>query len=183
MESDNLLTSTEVRVLGSLLEKKLATPEYYPLSMVSLIAACNQKTNRNPVVSLSEETVLQGVKSLTEKKMARVSRVSRVLKYEEQFDDERKFTRREAAVICILMLRGAQTAGEIKGRTNRLHQFEQLEDVGHTLENLIADDLVVRMSLQPGQKEVRYHHLLCGPPETAAKTDILSLPITTISEY
>jgi uncharacterized protein len=162
---DSVLSHEEVRVLGCLMEKKMATPEYYPLTLNALVNACNQKSNRDPLVVYDEETVLQAIAGLKKKQMALESNVSRVTKYEERFDRDRNFNSQEAAVMCILMLRGPQTAGEIRGRTERLCSFGGLNEVTDTLESLSALGLVVRMSRQPGQKEARYSHLMCGQPD------------------
>lgn len=162
---NNLLNNEEARVLGCLMEKKMATPEYYPLSLNALMNACNQKSNRDPVVAYDEETVLRTIDGLKKKQLAWESNLGRVTKYEERFDRDRKFNRQEAAVMCILLLRGPQTVGEIRGRTERLHSFDSLEEVKSTLKSLGTVDLVVRMPRQSGQKETRYSHLMCGQPE------------------
>lgn len=162
---DMVLGREEVRVLGCLIEKEMATPEYYPLSLNALVNACNQKSNRDPVVTYDEETVLRAVAGLEEKKLASRSDVSRVPKYEERYVGENKFIRREAGIMCALMLRGPQTAGEIRARTERLHSFENLAEVNKTLEDLMDMKHVARIPRRPGQKEVRYQHLLFGSPD------------------
>jgi uncharacterized protein len=162
---DSLLSNEEVRVLGCLMEKKMATPEYYPLTLNALLNACNQKSNRDPLVVYDEGTVLQALDGLKKKQLALESNVSRVSKYEERFDRDRNFNIHEAGVMCILMLRGPQTVGEIRGRTERLCSFESLNEVTDTLESLGALGLTVRMPRQLGQKEARYSHLMCGQPE------------------
>ncbi len=162
---DHILTNEEVRVLGCLMEKKMTTPEYYPLSLNALTNACNQKSNRDPVVTYDEETVLQAIDGLSKKQLAWESTLSRVPKYEERFDRDSNFNNQEAAVMCVLMLRGPQTVGEIRGRTERLHAFESLEEVNHTLKTLASIDRVVRMPRLPGHKEDRHMHLMCGQPE------------------
>jgi uncharacterized protein len=162
---DSVLSNEEVRVLGCLMEKKMATPEYYPLTLNALVNACNQKSNRDPLVAYDEETVLQAMDALKKKQLALESNVSRVPRYEERFDRDRNFNSKEAAVMCILMLRGPQTIGEIRGRTERLCSFGSLSEVTDTLESLGALGLVVRMPRQPGQKEARYSHLMSGQPE------------------
>ena len=159
---DVLLSDEEVRVLGCLIEKEMATPEYYPLTLNALVNACNQKTNREPVVSYDEQTVLQAIEDLKNKQLVWQSNLSRVVKYEEHFVKDFTYSNKEAAVMCILMLRGPQTVGEIRGRTERLHNFESLEEVHHTLESLASLDHVVRLARQPGRKEARYSHVLCG---------------------
>jgi uncharacterized protein YceH (UPF0502 family) len=157
---DFTLTPQEIRVLGCLLEKKMATPEYYPLTLNALVNACNQKSNREPVVNWDEATVLDAVKGLTQRKLVFQSMLSRAPKYEECYTPDQSFIPAEAAILCVLMLRGPQTAGEIKGRTERMYAFENLEHVVRILENLIARDHVVKLARQPGRKEVRYIHTL-----------------------
>ena len=160
-----ILNDKEVRVLGCLIEKRMATPEYYPLSLNALTNACNQKSSRHPVVIYDDETVLQAVNGLKEKQLAWQSNLGRVAKYEERFVRDLNLTNQEAAVICLLMLRGPQTVGEIKGRTERLYRFDSVEAVNDTLESLASMDLVVRMPRQVGQKEARYSHLMCDQAE------------------
>lgn len=162
---DHSLTHVEIRILGCLIEKKMATPEYYPLSLNALINACNQKSNREPVVSWDEETVLQGIDSLTKKRLVFQSHLGRVAKYEESYLNESGFIPSESAILCILMIRGPQTSGEIRSRTERLYAFDSLEHVNRIIENLISLNHVVRLPRQPGRKEVRYYHTLCSPDE------------------
>jgi uncharacterized protein YceH (UPF0502 family) len=163
-----VLDSEEVRVLGALLEKEATTPEYYPLSLNALVNACNQKSNRHPVVSYDEETVLQAIERLRDKKMAAVIMGSgRVNKYGQRFSELLNLGRRELALICTLLLRGPQTLGELSGRSERMHAFEDLEQVEHTLQRLAeheAGKLVMRLAKNPGQKEARFAHLLAGEP-------------------
>lgn len=163
-----VLNETEVRVLGSLVEKQLTTPEYYPLTLNSLTAACNQKNNRNPVVSYDEQTVSTAVESLREKNLVYVfyGSTSRVPKYKHVMPEVLHLTPPQVAVVCVLLLRGSQTPGELRSHGSRLYQFSSLEEVEETLESLISHDsepLVVRLPRQPGQKEVRFAHLLLGP--------------------
>src|SRR5689334_4400630 len=168
------LDSTEVRVLGALLEKEIATPEYYPLSLNALVNACNQKSNREPVVSYDEDTVEVALDGLRTKGLALRStgRDSRVPKHGQRFTEKFNLGRREAAILCVLMLRGPQTTGELRGRTERLYTFDDLEGVESTLNRLTEMDLVTRLPRQTGFKEPRSAHLLSGPvaatPETAA---------------
>jgi uncharacterized protein YceH (UPF0502 family) len=163
-----LLNPIEVRILGALLEKEVTTPEYYPLSLHALTRACNQKSNRHPVVDFDEKTVQQTLDGLTfDKDLAKrvISDDSRVPKYRQNLTEKLHLTRPQAAALCILMLRGPQTPGEIRGRTERLHDFAAIEDVETTLQGLIehaTGALVSRLPRQPGHKEVRYAHLLCG---------------------
>ena len=164
---DAILNETEVRVIGALIEKQVTTPEYYPLTLKALTSACNQTSNREPVVSYDEKRVAQALESLREKNMAYVfyGSDSRVPKYKQMMSDIFHLTPPERAIMCVLMLRGAQTIGEIRGRTNRLHEFADLAEVEATLESLIARDdppLIVRLPRQAGQKEARYAHLLSG---------------------
>ena len=163
---DIKLTETEVRVLGSLIEKDITTPEYYPLSLNALVNACNQKTNRDPVMQLDEDAVRSALEGLQEQRMAGPARGadSRVTKYEQRLQEAFNFTRPEIAVLCVLLLRGPQTPGELRGRAERLHRFEALEDVQSALQKLMQREppLVKVLPRQPGTKESRYAHLLAG---------------------
>ena len=161
------LTSQEMRVLGCLLEKEMATPDYYPLSLNGLLNACNQKSNRNPVVSYDEETVLQGLDALKAKQLAWQSNASRVPKFEHLFGKKLNLLQKEMAVICLLLLRGPQTVGELKNRAERLYSFESLEEVGESLQVLEEMKLVRQLPRMPGQKESRIMHLLAGEPVTS----------------
>ncbi len=170
---DILLTDDEVRVLGCLMEKEMATPDYYPLTLNALINACNQKSNRDPVVSYDEETVTYALNGLRERKLIRQSNLSRVAKYEQIFSQELKLVAREQAIMCILFVRGPQTTGEIRGRTERLYAFSSLDEVQETISNLEDMELVSKLPRQPGRKESRYAHLLSGKPqETQTETII-----------
>jgi uncharacterized protein len=161
---DLFLTETEVRVLGCLIEKEMATPDYYPLSLNALQNACNQTSNRDPIVSYDEKTVLQALEGLKEKKQAMQDNLGRVPKYSETFLKSTNLVRREAAILCVLTLRGPQTVGEIRGRTERLYRFETLEEVQKTLQTLEEWGYVQLLPRQPGRKESRYTHLLSGAP-------------------
>lgn len=156
---DILLTDEEIRVLGCLMEKEMATPEYYPLSLNALTNACNQKSNRDPVTSYSEETVSNALNGLRGKKLAMESSGSRVVKYAQTFSNEFNTSRKEEAVICILLVRGPQTIGEIRGRTERLYSFSTLDEVQGTIARLETMELVKKLPRQPGRKESRYLHL------------------------
>ena len=160
------LTATEVRVLGSLIEKDITTPEYYPLSLNALVNACNQKTNRDPVMQLDEDAVRNALDSLQDQRVAGPARGadSRVAKYEQRLQEVFNFTRPEIAVLCVLLLRGPQTPGELRGRAERMHRFEALEDVQSALQKLMQREppLVKVLARQPGTKESRYAHLLAG---------------------
>lgn len=163
---DHTLTDAEVRVLGSLIEKEITTPDYYPLSLNALVAACNQSSNRNPVVHYDEDTVVQAADTLREKKLVHlIARgESRVTKYRHVLYEAMNMGRPDIAAMCVLMLRGPQTVGEIRTRTNRLYDFASLEQVETTLNGLMNANppLVVRLPRQTGQKEVRYAQLLSG---------------------
>ncbi len=162
---DIILSNEEARVLGSLIEKELSTPDYYPLSVNALTNACNQKSSRDPVVSYSEQTVEAVVDDLAQKGLAHKSLVGRVPKVEERFTHGHNLVPRESAILCVLLLRGPQTVGEIKGRTARLCNFESLDEVLATLGHLEEYGFVRRLPRQPGRKESRYSQLLCGEPE------------------
>ena len=165
---DILLNDVEVRVLGALVEKEITTPDYYPLSLNALVNACNQKSNREPVMELDENTVRDALLALQERRMAGPASGadSRVTKYEHRLESF-NFSRREAAVLCVLLLRGPQTPGELRGRTERMYRFEDLEQVTSALQQLMQRQppLVAMLARVPGTKEVRYAHLLSGPVE------------------
>lgn len=173
------LSETEARVIGALVEKQLTTPEYYPLTLNALVAACNQKTNREPVVSYDEQTVQKTLDALRDKNLVYVfyGSTSRVPKYKHMLPQVFELEASETAVICVLMLRGAQTLGELRERTQRLYEFSGVGEVNETLDNLIRRDepLVVKLERQAGQKEARYAHLLSGevisyqPPERVSR--------------
>jgi len=167
-----ILNETEARITGALIEKELTTPEYYPLTLNALVAACNQKTNREPVVSYTEATVQKTLDDLREKNLAYVfyGSTSRVPKYKHILDKVLELERSEISIVCVLLLRGAQTIGELRERTHRLYEFSGLGEVNETLDNLMRRDepLVIKLERQPGQKEVRYVHLLSGEVEAAA---------------
>ncbi len=164
-----VLNDVEARVLGSLIEKDITTPDYYPLSLNALVNACNQKNNRDPVMSLNEEAVRQALASLQEKRLAGPASGadSRVTKFEHREQEVFNFTRGETALFCVLLLRGPQTPGELRGRAERLHRFETLDDVQSTLQRLMQRDppLVRMLPRQPGTKDARYRHLLSGATE------------------
>jgi uncharacterized protein YceH (UPF0502 family) len=157
------LHAVEARVLGCLVEKEITTPEYYPLSLNALVNACNQKSNRDPVVSYDEETVLEALDTLRDKGLVSVvtGAGSRVAKYAHRFSEKLNLGRREIAVLCELLVRGPQTGGELRNRTERLHRFNDLSEVEALLEKMV--EFVVRLPRRPGEKEQRYAHLLSGP--------------------
>jgi len=172
------LNNSEVRVLGSLVEKDITTPDYYPLSLNALVNACNQKNNREPVTNLTEEEVRQALSTLQEKRLAGPASGadSRVAKYEHRLQEVFNFTRGEIAVMCVMLLRGPQTPGELRGRTERMYHFETLDDVQSTLQRLLQKDppLAKMLARQPGTKENRYAHLLAGGIE---ETEVSHLEI------
>ena len=174
------LTPTEVRVLGSLIEKQITTPEYYPLTLNSLTAACNQKNNRNPITSLAESEVDEALYSLRDKNLAYVfhGSTSRVPKYKHVAPEVLHLTPPELAAMCVLMLSGPQTVGEIRTRGHRLYEFSGLDEVDETLRALKTKDepMVVSLPRQPGQKEARFAHLLSGEPE-------IELSETTVEKH
>jgi uncharacterized protein len=164
------LDAGEARVLGSLLEKEIATPEYYPLSLNALVNACNQKSNRDPVVSYDEDTVEEALASLREKGLAvRITGDSRVPKHAQRFTEVLNLGRREAALVCVLLLRGPQTPGELRGRSERLYSFDDIESIESALNRLAEAGLVKKLPRQAGTRESRYAHLLSGDVETAAE--------------
>jgi uncharacterized protein YceH (UPF0502 family) len=166
-----LLNAVEARVLGALVEKETTTPEYYPLSLNALVNACNQKNNREPVMNLDEDAVRQALRGLEDDGLAGPRRGgdSRVTKYEHRLQEVFNFTRGETAVMCVLLLRGAQTPGELRGRTERMHRFEEIDDVLGTLQKLMQREpsLATALPRQPGTKETRYAHLLSGEVEAS----------------
>jgi len=171
-----LLNDIETRVLGSLVEKDVTTPDYYPLSLNALVNACNQKNNRDPVMNLDEDSVRQALETLQEKRLAgpTSSADSRVTKYEHRLQEVFNFTRGETAALCVLLLRGPQTPGELRGRTERMHRFEDLTEVQSSLQRLMQRDppLARVLPRQPGTKESRYKHLLAGDAEEADAPDV-----------
>ena len=165
-----ILTGIEVRVLGSLIEKQITTPEYYPLTLNALTAACNQKNNRNPVTSFNESDIEEALYSLREKNLAYVfhGSTSRVPKYKHVVPEVMHLSPAEVAVMCVLMLSGPQTVGEIRTRGSRLYEFNGLEEVEETLRALAAredEPLVMKLPRQTGQKDARFVHLLSGKPD------------------
>jgi uncharacterized protein len=170
---EHILNAAEVRVLGALIEKEITTPEYYPLSLNALMAACNQSSNRHPVVHYDEGEVGTASDGLREKGLVHLldRGESRVSKYRHVLYEAMNMSRQAIAVMCTLMLRGPQTVGEIRTRSNRLYDFTSIEDVDTTLNSLMSGEppLIVRLPRQTGQKEVRYAHLLSGPVTQSEK--------------
>jgi hypothetical protein len=165
-----LLNSVEIRVLGSLIEKEITTPEYYPMSLNALTNACNQKSNRDPVMDLSENEVHAAIETLRDKRLGWQfsSAGARVPKYEHNLRSLFSLSKEEVAVLCVLLLRGPQTIGELRTRTDRMCSFASLEDVEKTVKGLISREdgpFVVELPRQPGRKENRYMHLFGGEIE------------------
>ncbi len=183
---DIVLTPTESRVLGALIEKDITTPDYYPLSLNALVNACNQKNNRDPVMTLDENAVRDALAGLQEFNLAGPARGadSRVTKYEHRLQEVFNFSRGETAVLCVLLLRGPQTPGELRGRTERMHQFEDLDAVQASLQKLMQREppLVAVLPRQPGTKESRYAHLLSGEVEAAEPASQSAMPAIHASD-
>ena len=169
-----VLNGMEARVLGALLEKEITTPDYYPLSLNSLVNACNQKSNRDPVMNLDGDSVRDALRTLHDNSLARsVSAAdSRVTKYEHRLQEAFNFDRREAALFCELLLRGPQTPGELRTRAERMHQFDDLSEAQSALQRLMNREppLVKVLARQPGTKESRYIHLLSGDAKPVSST-------------
>jgi uncharacterized protein YceH (UPF0502 family) len=165
LEAGRGLTAPELRVLGCLLEKQRTTPEQYPLSLNALRLACNQSTNREPVVAYDEATIRDALHRLERRRLVRFASGSRAAKYRHLLEEVMPLDEGERAVMTVLMLRGAQTPGELKQRTERMHSFAELAAVHETLEQLIGRELVRRLDRRPGQKEERYEQLLQGGEE------------------
>ena len=167
-----MLDFAEVRVLGCLVEKDLSTPDYYPMSVNALAQACNQKTNRDPVTDFSEGEVEDTLAALQRERLVGTASGagSRVLKYRHALAEGMALSTPELAVLAVLMLRGPQTVGEIRGRSGRMHAFDSLDEVEQVLQQLADREppLVTELERQPGQKEARYAHLLAGEPEIEA---------------
>jgi uncharacterized protein YceH (UPF0502 family) len=174
------LNAAQVRALGALVEKEVTTPDYYPLSLNALMNACNQRSNREPVMDLDEEEVRLALRILEDRGLAGRARGadSRVTKYEHWLGEAFNFNRAETALICVLLLRGPQTPGELRGRTERMHRFDELSDVMGGLQKLMerTPALVAVLPRQPGTKEARYAHLLSGPVAgaSAAATPVIT---------
>jgi uncharacterized protein YceH (UPF0502 family) len=170
-----VLTAAEARVLGALVEKEVTTPDYYPMSMNALINACNQRSNREPVMDLVEDAVRQALHGLEDLRLAGRARGAdgRVTKYEHWLGEAFNFSRAETALICVLLLRGPQTPGELRGRTERLHRFDEISEVLAGLQKLMERQpaLVAVLPRQPGTKESRYAHLLSGNVESAVAAE------------
>ncbi len=171
------LSNEQARVIGVLMEKEITTPDQYPLSLNGLTVGCNQKSNREPVMQLGESQVQSILDELDERNMLFIEHGSRVAKYKHRFCNTEfsslKFSSQEFAVICVLLLRGPQTPGELRTRTNRLAEFknvQEVEQVLHQLSDFNGDKLVVRLEREPGKRESRYAHLFCGEVEHIAQS-------------
>ncbi|EKO3924328.1 YceH family protein [Vibrio metschnikovii] len=184
------LSALEARVIGCLIEKEITTPEYYPLTLNSLVTACNQKSNRDPVLNLSEAQVQDTVETLIARRLVsdESSFNRRTPKYQHRFCNtefgDLKLNSQELAVICCLLLRGPQTPGELRTRTNRLCHFNDVKETESILEQLLERGLVVKLAREPGKRESRYHHLFCGEVDmhsVAASTET-ELPLSRIDE-
>ncbi len=179
-----LLNDIEARILGSLIEKERTTPDYYPMTLNALTNACNQKSNRNPVVSFDETTIVRSLDSLQDKGLAEklYKADSRVPKYKHLFDSKLKLSPREVAVLCELMLRGPQTLGELRGRCERIYKFDGLQEVEEVLTEFMNRErpMAVKLPRQPGRKENRYMHLLSGEPEISDIETAVSEEAATI---
>ena len=178
----NILSDVETRVLGSLVEKELTTPEYYPLSLNALVNACNQKSNRDPVMSLNENAVSQALRSLNKEGLAGPADAmdNRVTKFEHRLQEAFNFDRREIAILCELLLRGPQTPGELRSRAERMHRFDDLGQVQSTLQRLAQREppVVKMLPRQPGTKEARYAHLLSGDVQIQAPEAAREVAVT-----
>jgi len=179
-----VLSDIEARVLGCLVEKEITTPEYYPLSLDALLHACNQKSNREPLMNLDEDAVRHALRTLGEQALARsASGDSRVAKYEHRLSEVFNFTRPETAILCELLLRGPQTPGELRSRAERMHSFEDLSVVHTTLKHLMEREppLAKLLPRQAGNKEARYAHLLSGDVEVREAPDEREVPVSKSS--
>jgi uncharacterized protein YceH (UPF0502 family) len=181
------LDPVELRILGSLLEKQMSTPEYYPLTLNALVAACNQKSNREPVMELGEAEVLRALDRLQDEKLVWKVMGGRAMRYDHNLDLQWQLDRRSKALLTLLFLRGMQTAGELRGRSDRLHAFESVAEVEETLQRM--SELAREMPRRPGQKESRWAHLLGGAPTVviedeapAATSEPLSVRVARIEE-
>ena len=167
---DLVLDDIEARILGCLIEKALTTPDHYPLTLNALKAACNQKSNRDPMVAYDEDTVEHGLDGLRDKHLAALVHTAggRVLKYKHTLSSRISLAESDVAALCVLLLRGPQTPGEIRGRTGRMHEFAGLDEVQETINAMMTETvprLACKLPRQAGRKEARYAHLLCGEPD------------------
>lgn len=174
------LTAQEIRVLGALIEKQRTTPDQYPLTLNALRLACNQSTNRDPVVDFDEHAIREALERLARRRWVRLAsgHGSRATKYRHLLDEALGLSRPEMAVMAVLMLRGPQTPGELRARSERLHRFDEHAELMSTIDGLISRDLVARLGRRPGQKEERYSHLLAGEEEERP----VAVPSTSLEE-
>lgn len=174
------LDAVSVRVIGSLIEKEITTPDNYPLTVNALTAACNQTTNRDPVMNLDEPTVVKAIQDLTRKGLVRevLRNDSRAKRYRQTLSDSLSLHAPETAIMCVMMLRGPQTTGELRTRAARMFEFRDLPHVEVTLQSLMTmtEPLVVQLPRQPGQKETRFAHLLAGEPQYVAPDPVAPTP-------
>lgn len=181
-----IITQAEIRVIGCLIEKEITTPEHYPLTLNALTNACNQKSNRDPVTSMTDSNVLDALNALIKDRLVtdETRGNSRVAKYQHRFCNTEfgslKLSHQEIAILCVLFLRGPQTPGELRTRTQRLCEFENVAQVEAVLNKLAADELspkVVKLSKEPGKRESRYGHLFCGElSDSVTYSDIQEAP-------
>jgi len=181
-----LLNFVEARVLGALIEKQITTPAYYPLTLASLTAACNQKSNRNPVLNLDEKEVARAVLTLREKHLAweTAEAGSRVMKYSHNMDQQFNFTDQQLAAVCELPLRGPQTVGELRTHCERMHPLGDITQAAEVVQSLIdypGEPLAVKLPREPGRRENRYAHLLCGEPEIPTEP-VIAKPAAAVLE-
>lgn len=182
------LDAIELRVLGSLMEKQAATPEYYPLTLNALVAACNQKSNREPVMELSEADVQRALDRLQEERLVWKVMGGRAVRWDHNLDSTWQIDRASKAILTLLFLRGPQTAGEIRGRSDRLHPFESIAEVEETLQRMSSGDkpLVREMARRPGQKESRWMHIVGGAvaeaPEPEPSVEPLSVRVGRLEQ-
>lgn len=179
------LTAIEARVLGSLIEKEITTPEYYPLSLNALANACNQKSNRDPILHLEENEIRRALNHLESQSLVRSVGDSRVTKFEHRLQEAFNFYRPEIAIICQLLLRGPQTPGELRTRASRMHPFEDLESVHSALQRLTKREppMVTILPRQPGNKESRFAHLLSDSSLEAATAEAAGAPAANASTH
>lgn len=181
-----VLDSTEIRVLGTLMEKSKTTPDYYPMTVNSLTAACNQKTSRKPVVNYDEETVINALHSLKKRGLVATATggTSRTVKYKHNFSLVYQVDNAASSILCLLMLRGAQTPGELNTNSGRMYEFESLEEVQQVLEKLSAPEMpfVQPLPRRAGQKEMRYTHLLAGVPDLTEEEEMVEMQGRPASE-
>ncbi len=181
-----ILDSTEIRVLGALIEKSKTTPDYYPMTINSLTAACNQKTSRKPVVNYDEETVINALNLLKRRGLIATATggTSRTIKYKHNFSLVYQVDNAASSILCLLMLRGPQTPGELNTNSGRMYEFSSLEEVQHVLELLSAPEMpfVQPLPRRPGQKEMRYTHLLAGVPDVTEEEPTDEIQAGSLSE-